>query len=250
MDYYPFELTLPTAPAIVHPLFQHHSSMRERRAGDLLIQAGETAPPIHFIHSGHCAYIHTNPQGISRICGILPPGGFCGFPPGFSRSSAPISVFCLDPVKAHTTPYTFFLKKIKADMRTYVDILEYVLIATNSLYSNILHQLNMNLPQRLAVFLRGCSRCMNARPDASGRVFLPLKLSHERLGMLTSATRVTTTLLLSHMTRLGVLEQGKEGFRFKPELIDPEFIRTELARKEWTRIRQRRSCPWREPPQE
>ena len=229
------------APPSLYDLFSAYGEKEVRKAGDLLIKEGDPPRRIYLITQGHGCFIHMDAKGLSYSCGILPPGGMCGYGPVLQQRRSLIGVRCLDAVAALNLDAETFKRHVLPNLALYAETLEHLLKSYGTLYNTLLFQISTNLPQRLANFLRAYAACVKARPGPDGRIRLPLKLTHERLGDIISATRVTTTLLLNHLARLGMLEQTREGLVFPALLVEPEFIFNDLSQKHWTRIRGRKS---------
>ena len=124
------------------------------------------------------------------------------------------------------------------DLETYKLLLEHVMFAAASLYNLLLFQVTHNLPQRLAHFLHHYARSLSSAPD-NGWVRTSINLTHEKLGILIGASRVTTTLLLNHLERLEALRQTPKGLSCAAWFLEPKFILTELHKKKWTALRQK-----------
>ncbi len=227
------------APSSVHDLFSAHGEKGVHAPGDLLIKADDPPKRVYLLTQGHCCFIHTDAKGLSRSCGILPPGGVCGYGPVIQRRSSTLSVMFLDSAATLSMEVESFSRHVRPDLQLYAETLELLIKSYGALYGALLFQFSINLPQRLANFLRAYAACVRARPGVDGRIHLPLKLTHERLGAIINATRVTTTLLLNHLTRLDMLEQSRDGLSFPARLVDPEFILNDLSQKHWTHTRGR-----------
>ena len=129
------------------------------------------------------------------------------------------------------------LRRVKADLPLYALTLEHVLSSMSSLYRTLMFQLSLNLPQRLAYFLHFYAPSLGLEPDADGFMTVPLSLTHERLGEVINASRVTTTLLLNHLGRMGVMEQTRQALRYPARFTEPDFILDELSKKQWAALR-------------
>ncbi len=225
------------APPALQDLFSAYGEKELHEAGTLLVKAGDPPQRLYLLTQGHCCFIHTDAKGLSRSCGILPPGGMCGYGPVIQRRPSTVSVMCLDSAVTLRLDVDTFMRHVQPDLAVYSESLEHLLKSYGALYGALLFQFSINLPQRLANFLRAYAACVKARPGAGGRIHLPLKLTHERLGAIINATRVTTTLLLNHLTRLDMLEQSRDGLSFPARLVDPKFILNELSQKRWAHTR-------------
>lgn len=231
----------PTAPPALQALFGRHGVKELFQAGDLLVKAGDRQPRVHLLFQGNCAFVRLDGRSGSRSCGILPSGGLCGDAPAQRRRPPLVSVMCIDQVSTYSMPSESFLDCLQKDTPLYIKVLEHLLITYNMLYETLLFQSSLNLPQRLAVFLRAYALCVGTSPDMDNMVRLHLKLTHDRIGTLIHASRVSTTLLLNHLGRRGILRRVKNGIEFNACLLDEQFIATELTDPYWTHIREKRS---------
>lgn len=146
---------------------------------------------------------------------------------------------CLEPVHARSVPIDSFRNYCQSQPSLNVVRLQHIIATMSSLYSTLLFQLTLNLPQRLAYFLRFYTESLGILPDSEGWVDLPLRLTHERLGAIISASRVTTTLLQKHLERLNALKQTKQGLYYAAWLTEVDFILNKLNKKAWTVARKK-----------
>ncbi len=222
---------------MVYDTFLRYGKKEMQNVGDMFIQAGILNDTVYMTIEGSCIFIHTDVKGLSRSCGILPAGGLAGLGPAWQKRRTEVSVMCLEPVMVYGVPAEFFIQKIHAELEVENELLKHVMGSMSAVYRALMLQISLNLPQRLALFLQAFTACAGAVEDQTGRVTLPLKLTHEKLGMVINASRVTTTMLLNHLGKMDMLEQIRGGLRFPARLIEGDFIIKELCKEHWSRIR-------------
>jgi CRP-like cAMP-binding protein len=165
-------------------------------------------------------------------------GSVAGLSPALQKARTEIGVFSLEHVEAKKISATA-IKYIKNNKQLYITALEHVRNQLADQVALLLFQFSLNLPQRFALFLRSYAQSLGLVPDRERMITMPIQFTHERLGEIISATRVTTTLLLKHLSYRGVLEQSKNTLKFPEYFISADFILRELAQRPWFNIRRR-----------
>jgi len=213
-------------PPVVESVVSHATSKGVKvsyKRGTTILHEGEVVQNAHFLAKGWVAYYVNNLRGESKIVCLVGPKRVFGLGEAFDMFPINLSVKAIEDCKVYLVS--------KADLiETMADNLEARIAVISILYNRLrcvieganLFSSLLSPKERLINFF--VSMLQSYECKKHGDWFeLPVNLSHERIGEIIGASRVTVSRIISKYKITGKLKNCKNKLYVHRELILEEY---------------------------
>ncbi|RJE48956.1 MULTISPECIES: Crp/Fnr family transcriptional regulator [unclassified Dehalobacter] len=193
------------------------------KKGTTILHEGEMVHNAHFVSKGWAAYYLHNLHGESRIACLVGPKRVFGLGPTFDKLPINFSVKAIEDCEIYLVSRADLIQAMVDDLELGIEMVANVTKRLRCVFegANIFSSLSSPRERLIYFFV---SLLQSRECKEHGDWFeLPVNLSHERIGEIIGASRVTISRIISKYKITGKLKSCKNKLYVHRELILEEY---------------------------
>jgi len=193
------------------------------KKGTTILHEGDVVQNAHFVSKGWAAYYLRNPRGESRIACLVGPKRVFGLGPTFDQLPINLSVKAIEDCEVYLVSRVDLIQAMVDDLELGIEMVANVTKRLRCVIegANIFSSLSSPKERMIYFFV---SLLQSWECEEHGDWFeLPVNLSHERIGEIIGASRVTVSRIISSYKIRGKLKNYKNKLYVHRELIMEEY---------------------------
>ncbi|MCD8553673.1 Crp/Fnr family transcriptional regulator [Seleniivibrio sp.] len=204
-----FPWVLPQEHELVQKLYFRYGRLR-KLSKNAILKCGGECNKLFYLKKGLCMYMVNYDREKPRVLALIPPGRAMGDLTCLSGEIVNVTTVAKRESEILVLPPDI----LKTHMRSSVELMDAVLKTTiakqESHIEGMIANFTLTPEDRLKTLFKSMICSSGIEPE--GMVRLPLKLSHEELGMVVSTTRVTVSRIISKWIEADLIKKDGRSF--------------------------------------